>query len=235
MSAVSLLEDVSSSCCASNDIVPNAIVRRISEDKAPNVLGDIYDTDTNIAVWKRSLSDELVSSVDHFINTTIMKKKTLAVTAENTHEELVKAFGEGRISKVFSDDVAQLVDMFCCLFDLQRAGLRLTVMDSAICPRFHVDKIPCRLVSTYHGIATQWLPNHLIDRSKLGPGSLGKKDEESGLIQNLNDIQSLNLGDVALIKGERWEGNEGAGLVHRSPPIEVGVQRLLLTLDFIDF
>ncbi|WP_428354217.1 DUF1826 domain-containing protein [Methyloprofundus sp.] len=38
----------------------------------------------------------------------------------------------------------------------------------------------------------------------------------------------------ALLKGERWEGNENAGLVHRSPAINEGERRLLLTLDFMN-
>ncbi|WP_297291060.1 DUF1826 domain-containing protein [Oceanicoccus sp.] len=35
------------------------------------------------------------------------------------------------------------------------------------------------------------------------------------------------------MKGELWEGNEGAGLVHRSPSLSAGERRLLLTLDAI--
>lgn len=230
MSSVNVSNESALSCCESN-----AIHRRLSEGDDPRVLGEIYDVETNIAVWKRSLSEELEFAIDVFMGANVTIKKVLAVTPDNTHEELVKAFGEARVNKVFSDDVAQLVDMFCCLFDLKRAGLRLTVMDNAICPKFHVDKIPCRMVSTYQGIATEWLPNHLIDRSKLGLGSFGVKDEVSGLMRSLNDIQRLNCGDVALLKGEYWQGNEGAGLVHRSPPISSGINRLLLTLDFIDF
>jgi hypothetical protein len=207
--------------------------RRSSEQCHPEVLADIYRDDTNIAIWKRTLSDDLILAVDDFINTNRMTQAVLAVTAESTHDVLAKAFN-AKIATILSDDIAQAVDMFCCLFDLKRAGLRLTSMDHAMCPRFHVDKIPCRLVSTYHGIATEWLPNHLVDRTKLGAGSLGKPDEESGLFQSLNDIHRINRGDVALLKGEFWEGNEGAGLIHRSPPLPVGASRLLLTLDFID-
>ncbi|WP_332310868.1 DUF1826 domain-containing protein [Alteromonas pelagimontana] len=50
--------------------------------------------------------------------------------------------------------------------------------------------------------------------------------------QNCN-IQTIQCGDVALLKGELWEGNENAGLVHRSPPIAAGEKRLLLTLDYL--
>jgi hypothetical protein len=101
-----------------------------------------------------------------------------------------------------------------------------------MCPRFHVDRVPCRLVSTYHGIATEWLPHNKADRSKLGMGSNGLIDRQSGLYKNDEDIQKLNFGDVALLKGECWEGNEGAGLIHRSPSVAENEKRLLVTIDF---
>ena len=131
-----------------------------------------------------------------------------------------------------ASDVAGLVDMFCYLFDLKSVGLRLNAAGHAMCPRFHVDKVPCRLGTTYFGNATQWLPHDRIDRSKLGPGSNGKPDARSGLFSRSDDIQQLDVGDVALSKGECWIGNEEAGLVHRSPGLRPGTSRLLLTLDF---
>jgi hypothetical protein len=100
-----------------------------------------------------------------------------------------------------------------------------------MCPRFHFDRIPCRLVTTYHGKATEWLPHRVVDRSKLGNGNQGQPDDKSGLFHHKNDIHRLKEGDVALLKGEKWQGNEGAGLVHRSPPVLSGEYRLLLTLD----
>ena len=63
-------------------------------------------------------------------------------------------------------------------------------------------------------------------------GNNGLKDEESGLFQSKDHINRLNIGDVAMLKGELWEGNESAGLVHRSPELLAGERRLLLTLDF---
>lgn len=101
-----------------------------------------------------------------------------------------------------------------------------------MCPRFHVDKVPCRLITTYYGIATQWLPQYLVDRTKLGAGCSGKTDEDSGLLLEPNAIQQLEAGQVALLKGENWLNNQNAGLVHRSPQPGEGEKRLLLTLDF---
>ena len=108
------------------------------------------------------------------------------------------------------------------------------VLDRSMCPKFHVDKVPCRLVTTLSGIATQWLDHQVVDRDKLGAGSNGLPDEESGLFERQSHINQLSVGDVALLKGEGWFDNEGAGLVHRSPALNSNDRRLLLTLDFID-
>ena len=47
-------------------------------------------------------------------------------------------------------------------------------------------------------------------------------------------MQQLSQGDVALLKGEGWVGNEGKGLIHRSPQLSDQASRLILTIDFID-
>ena len=46
-------------------------------------------------------------------------------------------------------------------------------------------------------------------------------------------IEQINTGEVALLKGEKWQGNEGAGLIHRSPALAPGERRLILTLDWL--
>lgn len=197
------------------------------------VLADIYQKDTNIIIWQRKITEELTSAVEHILKINATLQTTLEVTADSAYSSVNEALGVATGSSALSDDIVQLVDMFCYLFDQKRVGLRLTVLDRAMCPRFHVDRVPCRLVTTYQGIATEWLPHHVADRSKLGVGNQGKPDEQSGLFHNLDDIQKLNPGDVALLKGTLWQGNENAGLIHRSPRVETGEQRLLLTLDFL--
>lgn len=208
--------------------------RRASLDTDPNIFTDIYRSDVNIVIWQRQLDKMLSEAVDELISTENIKPVEIAVSPENTYDELCRLLGGSSAAITLSKDIALLVDMFCCLFDLKRAGLRLTMLDKAMCPRFHVDKIPCRLVSTYQGVTTQWLAHDKVDRTKLGAGNNGKTDEDSGLFEHLEDIQQLNQGDVALLKGENWQDdNQGAGLVHRSPSVEQGAKRLLLTLDFM--
>ena len=199
-----------------------------------DTLGDIYQEDTNMVIWKRELDNAIQKAANVIIDTNPSLEISRVVSPDDTYAEIRNALGLSENASIISKDVANLVDMFCTLFDLKQVGLRLAVLDRAMCPRFHVDRVPCRLLTTYLGVATEWLPHHNADRSRLGIGNQGKPDEESGIMNSDKDIKYLNQGDVALLKGEAWEGNEGSGLIHRSPKLNLNSRRLLLTIDFID-
>ncbi|MGB2217297.1 MAG: DUF1826 domain-containing protein [Porticoccaceae bacterium] len=208
-------------------------VRRAALGNDPRVLTNLYLEETNIAIWQRQLSETLKKSVDTFIRSNPTFQLSMTVTPQSVLSSLSESLGDSSQMEL-SENIAELASMFCCLFELKRAGLRLTVLDRAMCPKFHVDKVPCRLITTFQGTATEWLPHHAVNREKLGIGSHGQPDDLSGLYQKPDDIQKLGCGDVGLLKGELWAGNESAGLVHRSPALAVGERRLLLTLDFSD-
>lgn len=212
--------------------LPNIRQRRAAIGENLDVLADIYDDGVNMAIWQRELPNSLLKATSKLLLENPNLQVSLTLDPADTREVLVNALGMQFESIALASDVAELVDMFCYLFDLKSVGLRLTALGHAMCPRFHVDRVPCRLATTYFGGATEWLPHDRVNRSKLGPGSKGIPDAQSGLFSKSDDIQQLEKGDVALLKGESWIGNEEAGLVHRSPSLERGKSRLLLTLDF---
>ncbi|AQA18609.1 hypothetical protein BST95_10545 [Halioglobus japonicus] len=208
---------------------PSSVVACSRNDAA--VLTEIYRDDCNIAIWERQLSDALQQEVTAFLaaHPQFSASTSLAPATAATSDSL----GRLRAFPRLAEDISELVDMFCCLFDVTIAGLRLTALAQPMCPRFHVDHVPCRLVTTFQGPATQWLAHEHVNRDKLGSGSKGKTDETSGLYSCPTDTQQASPGDILLLKGERWAGNEGRGLVHRSPAVADNEQRLLLTLDLI--
>ncbi|MCH2159968.1 MAG: DUF1826 domain-containing protein [Oleiphilaceae bacterium] len=209
------------------------IQRKLAESNDIHTLADIYKDDVNIAVWKRDLSSGLRDSIASLLDQAEFIRVEDDVTPENVKDRLNLKLDHYENVAPLVDDLSHVVDMFCCLFEQTRVGLRLTKLDRAMCPRFHTDKVPCRLVTTYQGLATEWLKHDDVDRSKLGAGNNGLSDSESGIYSSRQDIRSLTVGDIALLKGDKWIGNEGAGLVHRSPNVGVNEKRLLLTLDFI--
>tara|TARA_R110001592_G_scaffold363391_1_gene687064 strand:- start:22656 stop:23378 length:723 start_codon:yes stop_codon:yes gene_type:complete len=204
--------------------------RRAVFDSAPEILTEIYQNDVNMAVWQRPSPGSAIPETQLLTEKGFGNyRSTLSVT--DLHN-LERKLPNHAVYAMLSADILLLADMFSCLFELQGVGLRITALTQAMCPKFHVDRVPCRLITTYMGTGTQWLPQHCVDRSRLGPGSGKPNDAESRLHPSAQATQTLAPGDVALLKGESWEGNEGAGLVHRSPTVEPNRHRLLLTLDF---
>lgn len=190
------------------------------------VLSDIYDDHINISIWQRDISRNLSIAAKNYIEeSSSTRTLSIIVNPLDIKEQLTKQLPNFPLRNYLIEDITNIIDMFCYLFDLEQAGLRLAIIDRAMCPRFHVDHVPCRLVTTYSGTGTEWLYNEEVDRSLLG------KADNPFLNEDTN-IQKLNIGDIALLKGEAWIGNSGSGIVHRSPNIVDGEKRLLLTLDF---
>ncbi|MCC4832522.1 DUF1826 domain-containing protein [Shewanella sp. 10N.7] len=226
-----LSEPLSDAAFSTQNSIEESYTQRSSVGIQANVLADIYQENINIALWQRAFKPELVTAISEFVALNPRLSKSVTVSPSSAFEILDDAT-DGTAPKALLEDIAELVDMFCCLFELDDVGLRLATLHGAMCPRFHVDKVPCRLVTTYHGIATQWLNEYSLDRSKLGHASNGKPDSESGLYADDSDIQQMTCADVALLKGQSWIGNENTALVHRSPAVATAGARLLLTLDF---
>lgn len=202
---------------------------------SPEVLPLIYQEGINLIQWQREentatyeYAEFLTSEQSHF---SAFKSR---LEADNSITVLQKELPEHPAKQAFIDDMALLVDMFCTLFELPAAAARLSVLGAAMCPKFHTDKIPCRLVTSFYGVGTEWLENHHVRRHKMGHNTNGKSDKDAGVFIHSRFIQHIGCQDVVLLKGDSWEGNEGNGAVHRSPMPAAGEKRLLLTLDFSD-
>lgn len=203
-------------------------------DNDLSVLTSIYEDNINIAVWQREQKVLLEQYAQQWCDqyASHSPRLLLPTQTQQLNGNLAELLPDLEHKDIFQQDVALLVDMFACLFEADEVGLRLTPLAKAMCPRFHVDNIPCRLVTTYGGVGTQWLLEDNVDRRRLGRGANGLPDSESGIFKDDKQVQQLNTQYVALLKGSGWEGNEDNGLVHRSPSLLSGQARLLLTLDF---
>jgi len=109
-------------------------------------------------------------------------------------------------------DIATLAAMFAEMNGARHLRLRLDVVDTNACRRFHIDAIRARLVCTYRGTGTQY-----------GISTAGAEPDP---------IFTVDTGSPFLMRGTLWPAKPATGLLHRSPPIEgSGETRLLLVLD----
>ena len=134
----------------------------------------------------------------------------------------------------FVHDIYQLALLYIDLMGCDAAGARLEVIEKAMCPRFHVDRVGIRMLCSYRGPGTEILDSQHANRSCLGSGANGLPDESSGLLREAGKIQCLAPFSVVLLKGSLWQGNVGRGVIHRSPAIGAGeAPRILLAVDAI--
>jgi hypothetical protein len=202
--------------------------RHQHQGSTPETLTKILQDDTNLAVWQRQLPLHISDFALLLLSLNDPLAESLCLELPNEDAEpdltgLASGFRDLEGYEGFIADLKWLVSAFACLLGAKRIGLRLRVLDKAMCPRFHVDHVPVRLITTYAGVGSQWLKEGTMDRQQLGQANAEPQAQ----------IQQLNSGDVALLKGEKWHGNEGFGLIHRSPQPAAGERRLILTLDWL--
>lgn len=121
---------------------------------------------------------------------------------------------------LFQAQVREVVALFADVFDAQALGLRLRLTHAPICPSFHVAaKVLCRLITTWAGPGTQWLPEEHVDRAALTRA------------QAPEAVRALAVGELGLFKGTAWPAATAPACVHRSPPSTQ--RRLVMTLDLL--
>jgi len=101
--------------------------------------------------------------------------------------------------------------------DTTAVAIRLEVIETNACRKFHADHVTARLICSYAGPGTQWIDDR--DAMALAGGA-----DPATLT-----VRQVATGDVALFKGhDRSE----TPIVHRSPPIAgTGTRRLVLVID----
>ncbi len=172
-------------------------------------LTDIFAPDTSVALWQRPAQSAIEQYfTDHFSSLRINLRGVYALTS--LKQELTDTLPCHIYKDAVVDDIYLLSEMLTCLFDCDSVGLRLTPLQKAMCPKFHVDNIPVRLVSTYIGPGTEWLAANATDDAH---------------------IMQMTAFDVGLLKGQAWEGQAHMAAKHRSCQVSANDQRVLLTLD----
>ena len=192
--------------------------------ETPQTLAEVLQDGVNLAVWRRRLPAQLQDFAELVLSLGQPLTDQRVIEVDEQHApvlpDLLREAADLQGYESFVADVTWLVAAYTCLVGARRVGLRLRVLDGPMCPRFHVDNVPLRLLTTYVGPGSEWLPEAISPRRELYTAQ-----------PPVDKIQTLQAGDVALLKGEKWQGNEGAGLVHRSPSGQQG--RLLLSLDWL--
>ncbi|MGQ2965230.1 DUF1826 domain-containing protein [Methylophilus sp.] len=130
-------------------------------------------------------------------------------------------------------DISTLVSLYADLMDCHKVGIRLEVLTHAMCPRFHIDRTGIRLLCTYLGPGTEWLEAAFCNSKALTARYADTDAFHQALILHPQGVRQAPAQALVLLKGSMWQGNQQAGIVHRSPQITGTANRVVLALDAI--
>ena len=192
----------------------------------PECLTEIFREEVNLAIWQRDVRAECLEFARQFALEASSFERFVAQEKDEPIDEVLPRWAlELPGARAWLADVRELIAMYRCLFEPAAVGIRVHVLADTMCPRFHTDRVPARLLVTYSGRGTEWLAEPHVLRP-ANPGPLPEQQADA------NRIQIMPTGAVAILKGEAWIGNEGRGLVHRSPA-PGDTPRLVLGLDWL--
>jgi len=124
-------------------------------------------------------------------------------------------------------DVLMLLELFQEILPSATMQVYMARVESDMCRRYHADYNILRLLCTYEGPGTLWLPDQAVDYKQLGP-----KGDPQRVVLDPAMVQQTSPGDVILLKGALYPAEETKAAIHRSPSIEEsGQARLLLRID----
>lgn len=178
----------------------------------PAVLERIHDEPIHLALWQRRRPVDLdwLDTLD--LDEIGDVQESLAVThlAAAVPGALADAgYPEQREIAALATEIVVLARRFARILGSDDVRIRLEVVETDACRKFHMDHVKARLLMPLTQPGTQWI------EADDGPDA---------------PINHLRAGDVGLFKGRVW-AREPA-ILHRSPPINgTGVSRLLLVLD----
>lgn len=167
-------------------------------------------------IWQRPLDARLLEWIDALDPEQLPRTRQILQLAEVQSAVLaacsaVETPDTGERS-LLVQDIEQLATAFNTVAPAPYLRLRLSVVTTNSCRKFHTDHVVARLICTYRGTGTQY----------------GISDDGS----DPDDIHTVARGTPVILRGGLWPTTPPAGLKHRSPPIEgTGETRLVLVLD----
>ena len=185
------------------------------------VLKHIRSNSKNIAIYQRDI-DQLAQDLNHLAarqidcRATGDAKSIIASVKDYLKEECLP-------DALLIQDIQTLLRHFEAITQASSFRLALKTVSTNMCRKFHTDVNELRMLCTYIGAGTLWLPDEAIEVVVGGEGS-GKMTVDK------EKIQQAQAGDVLILKGALYP--DANPILHQSPAIEEKAEkRLLLRID----
>lgn len=187
--------------------------------ETPEGLSAINTANCAATVWNRTPVPEFQSWIDALdpeqlpSARVILRPEAVWDTTRHLLEAASTPIGPERDR--FVDDIAALGFVFADLTGAKWLRMRLDIVTTNACRKFHIDAVTARLVCTYRGTGTQY-----------------GISEDGSVPQR---FETVPTGAPIVMRGTLWPQRSAAKLLHRSPPIEgTGETRSVLVFDAVE-
>ena len=120
------------------------------------------------------------------------------------------------------EDMAQVSKIFC---DVQKADeISFWLGTKRGCRRYHIDYVPMRLLVTYAGLGTEWIPSEASDWEAYKNGA-----DNDDICKDKSKIEQINPWDIAIFRGKE------KGLLHKTPDHAICCPSVFMRLDNASF
>lgn len=198
-----------------------------------SVLAAVRRDGVNVAVWRRPVPRWVEQALARWARTAPAERTNVWIDfgtdARAACAELVEPVPGKALRDWLQRDVLALGAELASLSGEPVLQAQLGAARTDRCKKLHVDYVRLRLITTYAGPGTEWLPDAAVERSILSDPPECHLAANARIARDARRIRHARAGDVLVLKGEL--DAPGRGAVHRSPPIEAsGGSRVVLSL-----
>ena len=193
-----------------------------------DVIKDFPNKSDQLAIMNRSMPENAnlffteLLKISFNITGKINKETATINIKDLLSDKLPKKIKNNVFYQPWIEDMANLCEMFC--ITEKSSYISFSISSHRGCRRYHIDNVPLRLLVTYAGQGTEWLPDEFANKRAYANGEPNEK-----IIKDISKKQFVGEWDIALFKG----GPEG--LLHRTPDSALNKNSILMRLDHARF
>ena len=198
-----------------------------------NSIGSFYRDDLYLNIIDRQKPYE----ADEFFKNLISKpfELNICVKKEKVFEDIKYGLDKQLLKEVQNYDfynkwIKDISEICLFYYDItKKNSLKLSLKTSRGCKRYHIDNVPLRLLVTYYGKGTEWLPKDVCNYSAYYNG-----ESNENIVKIKNKSNFIKSWSIAVFKGQKFKGSTEA-ILHRTPEAALNKKSLLMCLDSESF
>ena len=157
------------------------------------------------------------------LNVSIKKIRTFEDIKYHLTKKLQKRVRDNVFYYKWIKDMSKICNLYYDI--IKQDKLNFSLKTSRGCKRYHIDNVPTRLLVTYYGKGTEWLPRDACNYSAYYNGECNEN-----IIKVKNKSKFIKPWSIAIFKGQKFKGGTEA-ILHRTPNEALNKKSLLMCLD----